>query len=108
MQATDANIRTLKPRDVRFSIEADWMDESPEAYYGDDDVNATAVRRQIREGNVWGWALVTVRATLPGFSHQDVDGLAVLGACSYRNERGFKRGGYYQDMKKDALERLNE
>jgi hypothetical protein len=57
---------------------------------------------RLERGDVWAWAVVIVEAKLGGFS-----GRTVLGTCSYRNEKEFRRkGGYFADMVADAREAL--
>jgi hypothetical protein len=56
------------------------------------------------EWNQWAWCTVEVRAEYGDFSASDF-----LGCCSYDSERDFRQpGGYYEDMKHEALDRLNE
>lgn len=59
----------------------------------EDEKCALAIEASLRAGNLWAWCTVEVRATYKGFSASDY-----LGACSYKSERDFKRGGYYEDM----------
>lgn len=56
---------------------------------------------RLDNGDVWTWCSVHVVARLGNF-----EGDAWLGACSYKDEEDFKQGGYYIDMKRDALEDL--
>lgn len=62
------------------------------------------IRRQLADGNQWAWCSVVVRARWCEF-----DGADSLGCCSYRSEADFKQsGGYFDDMKVEALAALNE
>jgi hypothetical protein len=55
--------------------------------------------RRLEQGDVWAWASVNVRAIWRGFQGNDY-----LGGCSYKNEDDFTQpGGYYDDMKEEAL-----
>jgi hypothetical protein len=61
------------------------------------------VRDQLDGGNEWAWCHVIVRAAWKGF-----EGTASLGCCSYLSREDFMRpGGYYDDMKAEALADLN-
>ena len=65
-----------------------------------------AERRVIEalEWNEWAWCTVEVRAEWNGYTASDF-----LGCCSYDSARDFMQpGGYYEDMKQEALDRLNE
>jgi hypothetical protein len=61
------------------------------------------IRRQLDKGNQWAWCCVKVEAYWCGFR-----GVTYLGCCSYLSEKSFKEpGGYYDDMKAEALADLN-
>jgi hypothetical protein len=100
-------VRELRPKDVTFSIECHPEDESfvgncsainPEA-----DARAERwIQNQLDRGNEWAWCYVVVAARWGTFCGEDG-----LGHCSYRSEADFKRGGYWTDMKAQALEELN-
>ena len=51
--------------------------------------------------NEWAWCMVRVTASFNGF-----EGDACLGCCSYASERGFRRDGYWPDMKREAFDAL--
>ena len=58
------------------------------------------------EFNPWAWCVVKVTATaedLPGF-----EGCDYLGGCSYSSEAEFRAGGYFDDMKTEAIAELKE
>lgn len=54
-------------------------------------------------GNPWAWCCVVVEAALEGFK-----GYATLGGCSYASEEAFRQGGYFEDMRDEALNNLRE
>ena len=59
---------------------------------------------RLDKGDVWAWACVRVIAKF-----KDMDrpvGVAHLGGCSYKDEEDFKQGGYFEDMKGEALQDL--
>jgi hypothetical protein len=60
-----------------------------------------SILRQIERGNVWAWALVEVKASYKGITSSDY-----LGQCSYKSEKDFKKGGYFEDMQKEAYTTL--
>ncbi len=71
---------------------------------GDDEEDAKAeqwVLDQLRSGNEWAWCCARVTGTFEGVKETDY-----LGGCSYLSEEDFIKGGYYEDMKAEVLERL--
>ena len=48
---------------------------------------------RLESGDDWAWCCVRVDAHLGGLT-----GTAYLGGCSYADEAGFRRGGYYESM----------
>jgi len=72
--------------------------------FEDDFEDADTVRwiqKQLDKGNEWAWCRVKVTVTIGGLEACDY-----LGACSYRSESEFKKGGYYSDMLLTCLEEL--
>lgn len=69
---------------------------------GDDKEDRRAedeIIERLENGDTWAWASVLVRAEWNGFTGTDG-----LGCCSYRDEADFcQPGGYYEDMKQQAL-----
>lgn len=102
------NAETLRARilpEIEFEIRIRPEDDGPEGYFasGDDDEDAETCQK-IREDlqhNEWAWCSVEVRATWNGLSGADY-----LGGCSYSSEADFRVGGYFEDMKSQALEDL--
>ena len=99
------DIKNKIENEVEYSIHLHPEYDSPEGHFdtGDDEEDER-ICKQIREDaewNEWAWCTVEVRATWHG-----VFGNVFLGACSYTNEADFKRGGYYDDMQKQALDDL--
>lgn len=101
-------IRQLTEAEVEFSILCE-PEELP--YVGFcSRINAAIdrraeqwIRQQLERGNEWAWCSVVVTAIWKGFT-----GSSLLGGCSYRSEAEFCRpGGYYPDLKNDALSDLN-
>ena len=72
---------------------------------GDDDLDREVenmILARLDNGDVWAWASVEVRAEFRGLQASDY-----LGACSYRNQRDFKRNsGYFEDMVAAATNEL--
>jgi hypothetical protein len=70
---------------------------------GDKDADREAEDKVIKESewNEWAWCCVKVTAKLAGFEGHDY-----LGGCSYNDEKDFKQGGYYEDMKNVATDNL--
>lgn len=72
---------------------------------GDDKYDTKVENRiikQLESGNLWAWCVVEVKATF-----EDLEASDYLGGCSYRNQRDFEKGGYYEDMKDRAFEALS-
>lgn len=92
--------------EVEIDCDADWeRDIRPE---GDMDPEAAAwVRDQIDQGNVWGWASVTVTAKFTTEDGEELEGHDYLGGCSYLSKEDFMQpGGYYPQMREAAYEDL--
>lgn len=101
-------MRQLTESEVEFTIEC-LPEEEPilgNASAIDDDTDreiAEKILEDLESGNEWAWCLVKVTAHWEGY-----EGFASLGCCSYESEASFKEpGGYYDDMKAEALDRLN-
>jgi hypothetical protein len=106
----DKTMKRLTEKDVTFTL--DVMEEQipvrGNALASGDDVEdkryEDEIIRRLENGDVWAWACVKVTAHWNDFYGDDS-----LGCCSYENEEQFKQpGGYYDDMKIAALNRLNE
>ena len=70
---------------------------------GDDaaDRQAELDVRTKAQSNTWAWCQVEVRASFDG-----VEGADYLGCCSYESEEDFRNGGYFDDMREQALDAL--
>lgn len=94
-------------KEVEYLIEALPEDDGPEGHFasGDDEQDAETVAEIERklETNEWAWCIVRVTARLGQF-----EGVAYLGGCSYEDAEDFKKGGYFEQMKKEALDDLKE
>lgn len=63
------------------------------------------IRSELDSGNQWAWCDVTVTAHWDEFEGTS----DWLGGCSYTGEEQFREpGGYFDDMKREALLRLNQ
>ena len=99
--------RTFKPDEVTFTITAE-QDDLPirgnAIVSGDDDYDelvACGIEADLDAGNEWAWASVKVSASWAGFTGNDY-----LGACSYKDEAGFREGGYLPQMLEGAVDDL--
>lgn len=90
---------------VTLTTEPEDMPVRGNAMASDDDAADKEVEdeiiRRLDDGDEWAWCVVRVRASLHG-QHAD----AYLGGCSYRDEAEFKAGGYFEDMRDEALDAL--
>lgn len=103
-------LRELTAEEVTFTIKAE-QDDIPvrgnAIASGDEKFDKEVedhIFSELADGNIWAWAAVTVIARWDSFV-----GSAHLGGCSYKDEEEFKQpGGYYDDMKQEALDELNK
>lgn len=90
---------------ITITVEPEDLEVRGNALASGDDAADKACEDEILSrldaGDVWAWARVTVRAEYEGFT-----GEAHLGGCSYADEDDFKRGGYYDDMVREATDDL--
>lgn len=56
------------------------------------------IRAELDAGNVWAWCVVTVTASYDG-----LEGIATLGACSYPDERAFRKSPDFVELRREAL-----
>jgi hypothetical protein len=61
------------------------------------------ILRRLDCGDVWAWALVTVKAILTTPEGERFEGKGQLGGCYYKDEDDFRADGYFDDMKNEAL-----
>lgn len=52
-------------------------------------------------GNTWAWCIASVTVSYQGHTAGDS-----VGACSFEDERDFRRSGYYEDMVDGALREI--
>ena len=108
-------MRDLLENEVTFTLTAEQCDlpvRGNAMASGDDEQDAmveNAILYRLECGDVWAWAQVTVTATwidAGGTTHTGVD---YLGGCCYKDEADFRTpGGYFDDMKHEALRDLND
>lgn len=102
-------MRKLTEKDVTFTIscEEEYVPVKGNAIASGDSEEDARVEKSIindfNNGNPWAWCTVKVTAKWNGFEAYEY-----LGCCSYQDEDDFKRpGGYYDDMRREALANLN-
>lgn len=93
-------VKLPKIEEVDFTIETLDEDVNPKEQL-DNEEEANRIIEEHDNGNIWAWCTVKVTAT-----HGDSEGTDYLGCCSYKDENGFKEGGYYEDMKQAAYNDL--
>ncbi len=104
-------IRELTESEVAFTVRAEPEDEtSPRGHFASDEPELDKrmedeIVRRYESGDVWAWCTVFVTASWKG-----VGETVSLGCCSYDSEADFvgTEGGYYGDMRKEALGSLNK
>jgi hypothetical protein len=101
-------VRDLTADEVEFVLECrpEYAAIEGNASAIDDETDAASgvwIRDQLCNGNQWAWCSVCVIARWHSFQ-----GMDTLGCCSYESEEAFKNGGYYEDVKAQALADLNE
>lgn len=95
-------MKKLTEKDVEFSIDITPELDTPESAIEDPET-IKWIDKELAKGNDWAWCFVRVSAHWNG-----ITGFDSLGCCSYKSEEDFKQdGGYYEDMKKEALRDLN-
>ena len=101
-------LRKLKENEVDFEliVHNEDIDVRGNAIASDDDEFDKQIEDEIidrlNRGDIWAWCCVEVKATFGRFSSSDY-----LGCCCYEDEDDFISGGYYEDMKSQALDELN-
>jgi hypothetical protein len=94
---------TAKSPGVVIELLREEEDQSPRDQFSEPE-DVEFVEREIENGNPWAWFVAHVRVTYKGIlSHDDY-----LGGCSYKNEKDFKKGGYYDDMVNNCLSEINK
>lgn len=98
----------LKLADVEYTVEAlpETLEIRGNAQASGDDAEDRRVEDSIiadlESGNEWAWCCVRVTAQVGSFKGPDH-----LGGCSYKSKADFcEPGGYFDDMKNEALARL--
>lgn len=69
----------------------------------DDKETINHIRSELETQNVYAWFDAEVKASV-----HEVSESTYLGCCSYKDLGEFLRDQYYEDMKADALDMLNE
>ena len=80
-------------------VEGNAMSSGDDQY--DKEVEES-ISNDLDSGNPWAWCVVKVTAEWNGLK-----GVDYLGGCSYKSEYDFRQDGYYEDMKDQALQDLN-
>lgn len=83
-------------------VRGNALDSGDKAY--DKQVEDEILAR-LHSDDLWAWCCVRVVATVT-VDGQTFEGDDYLGCSSYTDEADFKAGGYFEDMKKTALENL--
>lgn len=88
---------TCEPEDISYKGNCSAIDDET------DREQEQWIEDQLDRGNQWAWCQVTVTARWKGFKGQ-----SSLGGCSYKSEKDFRQGGYFEDMKAEAMTELNK
>lgn len=103
-------MKQISIEDVDFTIEAE-CDDVPvrgNAIMSGDDAFDKKVENEILErlidGDVWAWASVKVTGTYRNI----LKASDYLGCCSYANQEDFTKDGYYDDMRQNIVNELND
>jgi hypothetical protein len=99
VQTVDVSLSATDPN-VQIELIREDEDDSPDGNFEDAET-VQWVRDQLASGNEWAWFAAHVRVTYRGLTVSEY-----LGACSYESESAFRKGGYFDDMVKGALERI--
>jgi len=106
------HVRALTRKDVTFDLHC-LPEEVPlpgnVQASGDDDQDREAealVMESYESGNTWAWCCVRVVAKWELWEGDDF--LGCVSELSSDPEQSFRDGGYFDDMKDEALHRLNQ
>lgn len=103
------------PDEVTYTLTAEEEDTEPNwERPTDNEADAIAfdemidgINRRRRRGDLWAWCIAVVEATWTNMDGITFNGRDNLGGCSYESAADFKvPGGYYDDMKREAYDRL--
>ena len=99
--------RELTAADVEFTLECEpehipYVGNCSALDHNTDREQEEWIAGQLDGGNEWAWCIAKVTA-----KWRDFDGVDYLGGCSYLSEEDFRKGGYFDDMKDEALTDLN-
>lgn len=90
---------------IKYALVCLPEEDGPEGHFasGDDALDAEdcARIREAAQWNEWAWCMVRVVASFGSFK-----GNAYLGGCNYASREDFEKGGYFADMKEEALDDL--
>ena len=87
---------------VKYTVECLHEDVPIDDMYDVDDEYTKWIVNQLNDGNEWAWCCIKVTAEWNG--HNGVD---YLGCCSYMSMFDFMKSEYYNSMKDQALQDLN-
>lgn len=76
-------------------------EETPLEEALDDVTTVERIRTQLRSGNHWAWAFVTVGAVFGPLSAE-----AFLGQCSYASEGDFKKSEDYELLVREVVDEI--
>lgn len=97
--------RLLKLATIELTAEADDTPVRGNASASGDDAAdlqvEDAIFDRLRDGDVWAWACVTVKASYRGY-----EGTSVVGGCTYEGDKEFKEGQDFVSMKYEACRGL--
>lgn len=104
--------KLLKTADIELVVEPEDTQVRGNFSSGDDEAD-TALEDEIiarlNRDDIWAWCCVKVVATLWIEDTQYRGESAFICGCSYKNEREFREpGGYFDDLKNEALDALAE
>lgn len=93
---------------VEYEVRCLPEDETPESCYPDDTPEVLRwIHEQLAAGNEWAWCCVEVTAKTTDQHGKEYVGRAYLAGCSYASREDFcKPGGYFDDLKQEALDHL--
>ncbi len=94
----------MENAEFETSAEVDDLEVRGNALASGDDAEDKAeedrIIAEVNSGNVWAWACVKVTCLFRHWTGDDY-----LGGCSYDSQESFEQpGGYYDDMKSQAVD----
>ncbi len=92
----------LDSLNAKIEFEPQEEDISPADQFDDEKTLKWVLEQYNDYGNIYAWFCAKITVKYKGYEATDY-----LGACSYKDENDFKKGGYYDDMLNTCIMEIN-